>query len=116
MLNTANVDNFNADFDDTSTRVPSTKYVLQMKTKDDDSSIMAMRKDMDRLFTVLGDVEQEDHKCSNKCRLETFEVQSTVGEAEQYIDDKIAMDIMFCYKAVQISFYTFIGTALDRND
>lgn len=73
-----------------------------MQSQDDDSSIMAMGKDMDCLLTFLGDVEQEGHKCTSRCPREAVHVLSSTAEAERYIEGYIATDSIFCNKAVLV--------------
>lgn len=66
------------------------------------------------LLAVLGDVEQDECKYTKLLSLADFHVLAATAEAESYIDDKIATDSIFCTKAAQIKYDTFIGTALDE--
>lgn len=68
---------------------------------------------MDRLLTVLGDVVQEERKCTNLWGREYFHVLEKTAEAEQYIYDCIATEIIFCNNATRIASDKFISTVLD---
>lgn len=58
MASETNVEDAHANFEDAISRIPSTTSVQQMQSQEDKYSTMEMGKDMGRLLTVLGDVEQ----------------------------------------------------------
>lgn len=73
-----------------------------MQTQDEDSSIVDIGKDMDRILTVFGDLEQEERKFTNLYRRVDFHVLAATAEAERYIDENIAKHSIFFNKATRI--------------
>lgn len=71
---------------------------------------MEIEKYIGRLLTVLGGVEQEEDKCTNRFRRAAFYVLVVTAEEKRYIDDDIATDSILFNKAVCIVYDTFKGT------
>lgn len=82
-----NVEDANPEFDDTTTRIPSTTSIPPMQIQRDGPSIMAIGKVMGRLLTELVDVEHEERKCMNIWRHADFKLLSLTAYAERYIDE-----------------------------
>lgn len=80
-----NVDNKNAAFNNTNPRSPSKTSLKLMQSTKDDSMIMKLFKDMGKLLTVLGDVNQEDSCCTIHWRRERIIEPAVTAEAELYI-------------------------------
>lgn len=108
------VDDENAELHDATPRIPFKSCVPPVQSQDDESSIMAMGKDMDRLLAIFWDVGQKGRKCTNHWSREAFQVLPTTTEAERYIDDDIVTDTIFCNKATRIAYDNFISTSLDK--
>lgn len=54
----------NSPVNDATSNIPSKTSVTSMQSQDHHTSAMAMRKNMDGLLPVFGDLEQENRKCT----------------------------------------------------
>lgn len=81
MATKANVENANLELNNATKPIPSTTSMPQIQSHADDYSIMAMGKDMYRLLTVFGEVEQEERKCTSLWSRLYFHVLSVTAEA-----------------------------------
>lgn len=85
-----------------------------MQSQEDDLSVMAMGRYMDRLLTFFSDEEQKERKCTNLWHRVAFHVLAATAEAERFIEDDIETDIIFCNNSTRIAYGTFICTALNE--
>lgn len=76
--------------------VPSSTALPSVQIQDDDYSILAMRKDMNRLLSIFNDAHDDDVcERTNTCRRRQVQDLATCADAEFLVENDIPTDALF---------------------